>query len=159
MLRLKFFFKLSGGGQPPNFFYESKDNQKWGLHAKFQGSSSKTVDLHPPPLRGDGIWNSPFSPEVSQKGFHILSGQLYLRSNERSNSNFDCRNGFLGIDYICLDTSHDQIENFSKIVRRGSAPPGGGSDPQFFKINQKIFTKEACMQNFTGLAQKLCETP
>ena len=33
----------------PIFFYDSKDNRKWGLDAKSQTSSSKTVDLHPHP--------------------------------------------------------------------------------------------------------------
>ena len=55
--RKKLGFELSGGSTPPPlkvdstpiFFYESKDNHKWGLHAKFQTSSSKTVDLHPHP--------------------------------------------------------------------------------------------------------------
>ena len=32
-------------------------------------------------------------------------------------------NGFLGVDYICLDTSHGKIENFSEIVRGGQPPP------------------------------------
>ena len=31
------------------FLYESKDIHKGGLHAKFQESSSKTVDLQPHP--------------------------------------------------------------------------------------------------------------
>ena len=54
----------------------------------------------------------------------ILGGQLNLRSNKRSNSNFDCRNGFLGVDYICLDASHDKIKFFFKIVN-GGLPPSG----------------------------------
>ena len=57
---------------------------------------------------------------------------LDLRSNKRSNSNFDCRNGFLGVDYICLDTSHGKIENFSKIVRGVQPPSRGGRTPNFF---------------------------
>ena len=61
----------------------------------------------------------------------VVSIQLDFRSNGRSNSNFDCRNGFLGVDYICLDTSHDQIENFSKIVRGGQLPQGGVRPPLF----------------------------
>ena len=36
--------------------------------------------------------------------FFYLAGlavQLNLRSSERSKLIFDCRNGFLGVDYIC----------------------------------------------------------
>ena len=47
--KIENFSKIVRGGQPPIFFYESKHNHKWGLHAKFQTSSSKTVDLHPHP--------------------------------------------------------------------------------------------------------------
>ena len=44
---------------------------------------------------------------------------LDLRSNGRSKPNFDYRNGFLGVDYIGLDTSHDKIEDFTQNVRGG----------------------------------------
>ena len=64
-----------------------------------------------------------------------MAGQLDLRSNGRSNSKFDCRNGFLGVDYIGLDTSHDEIEHFTEKVRRGSAPNIRGSDPHLFSPN------------------------
>ena len=62
----------------------------------------------------------------------FVAGQLDLRSNERSNSNFDCKNGFLGVDYIGLDTLHGKIEHFAKIVEKGSAPPQEGVTPNFF---------------------------
>ena len=88
--------------------------------------------------------------------YRFLTGLHNINKGKiRSKSNFDCRNGFLGVDYICLDTSHGKIENFSKIVRGGQPPLKGGSDPQFFSMNQKIITNEACMQNFRRLAQKL----
>ena len=64
----------------------------------------------------------------------FVAGQLDLRSNERSNSNFDCKNGFLGVDYIGLDTSYDKIEDFTQNVR-GVRPPltrGGGPTANFF---------------------------
>ena len=47
----------------------------------------------------------------------FVAGQLDLRSNERSNSNFDCKNGFLGVDYIGFDTLHGKIEHFTQIAR------------------------------------------
>ena len=64
-----------------------------------------------------------------------MAGQLDLRSNERSNSNFDCRNGFLGVDYIGLDTSYDKIEDFTQNVRGGRAPRGGLT-PNFLLENK-----------------------
>ena len=60
--------------------------------------------------------------------FAGLAGQTALRSNERSNSNFDCRNGFLGVDYIGLDTSYDKIEDFTQNVRGVQPPPPFGGD-------------------------------
>ena len=30
--------------------------------------------------------------------------------------NFDCKNGFLGVDYIGLDTLHGKIEHFTQIA-------------------------------------------
>ena len=72
----------------------------------------------------------------------FVAGQLDLRSNERSNSNFDCRNGFLGVDYIGLDTLHGKIEHFTQIARGGSPPHMGGSDPHFFSRNQNGFTND-----------------
>ena len=57
------------------------------MHAEFEGSSSNIVDLHPHPY------------------FELfVADQLDLRSNESSNSNLDCRNGFLG-------KKHGKIKN------------------------------------------------
>ena len=42
----------------------------------------------------------------------VSAGQPDFRSNDGSNFNFDCRNGFLGIDYIGLDTSQSKIDGF-----------------------------------------------
>ena len=78
--------------------------------------------------------------------FAGLAGQTALRSNERSNSNFDCRNGFLGVDYICLDTSHEKMEkkNFENFSN-------------FFKpiglINFQKFGKKKLSQNQTKFCQ------
>ena len=52
-----------------------------------------------------------------------MAGQLDLRSNERSNSNFDCRNGFIVVDYIGLDTLDEKNEHSTKNGGVGSAPP------------------------------------
>ena len=52
-----------------------------------------------------------------------LISAIFGRST-RSKSNFDCRNEFLVVDYIGLDTSYDKIEDFTQNVRGGS-PPGG----------------------------------
>ena len=52
--------------------------------------------------------------DLAQKFQLFVASQLDLRSNERSNSNFDCKNGFLGVDYIGLDTLHEKIEHFSE---------------------------------------------
>ena len=62
-----------------------------------------------------------------------LNRNLGLRSNKRSNLIFDCRNGFLGVDYIGLDTSYDKIEDYPK-CQGGSPPPplGGGVRPPIF---------------------------
>ena len=93
-----------------------------------------------------------------------MTSQLDLWSNRRSNSNFNCRNGFLGVDYIGLDTSYDKIEEFTQNVRGASPPPRGGQPsstahgdvrPQIFSRNQKILPKEACMPKIKPLAQKL----
>ena len=53
----------------------------------------------------------------------------------KSKSNFDCRNGFLGVDYIGLDTSYDKIEDFTQNVR-GGRPPLGGPTPNFLLENK-----------------------
>ena len=85
----------------------------------------------------------------------FLAGQLDLRSNDRSKSNFDCRNGFLEVDYIGLDTSYDMIEDFTQNVRGVSPPHGGRSDRQFFFRKLKLITIEACKPKITVLAQKM----
>ena len=62
----------------------------------------------------------------------FLAGQHDLQSKKRSKSNFDCRNEFLVVDYIGLDTSYDKIEDFTQNVRGGVAPPlWGGLTPNF----------------------------
>ena len=65
--------------------------------------------------------------DLAQKFQLFVAGQLDLRSNERSNLNFDCRYGFLGVDYIYLDTSFVPIKVGSPGGGRGggSGPPGG----------------------------------
>ena len=51
----------------------------------------------------------------------------------QSNSNLDCRYGFLGVDYIGLDTSYDNIEDLTQNVRGGGQPPAwGGVRPPIF---------------------------
>ena len=65
------------------------------------------------------------------RSYTYLAGQIDLRSNERSKSNFDCRNAFLGVDYIGLDTSYDKIEDFTQNVR-------GGPTPIFFLENKSL---------------------
>ena len=76
----------------------------------------------------------------------ILASQLVLRSNERSNSNFDCRNGFLEVDYIGLDTLHEKIGHFTEKAGGGQPPPTwGGPTPIFFpeiKIHSQM--RPAC---------------
>ena len=76
----------------------------------------------------------------------FLAGQLDLLSNERSNSNFDCRNGFLGVDYIGLDTLHGKIGHFTEKAGGVSPPPTwGGPTPIFFpeiKIHSQM--RPAC---------------
>ena len=74
-----------------------------------------------------------------------MAGQLDLRSNERSNSNFDCKNGFLGVDYIGLDTLHGKIEHFTQIARGGRPPHMGGPTPIIFlEIKMDSQTRPAC---------------
>ena len=51
---------------------------------------------------------------------------------KRLKSNFYCRNGILGVNYIGLDTSYDKIEDFTQNVREGQPPIWRGSNPQFF---------------------------
>ena len=83
--------------------------------------------------------------DLAQKFQLFVAGQLDLRSNERSNSNFDCRNGFLGVDYIGLDTLHEKIGHFTEKKRGGQPPPMGGSDPHFFpEIKIQSQTRPAC---------------
>ena len=43
----------------------------------------------------------------------VNAGQHDLWSTNGSNFNFDCRNGFLGVDVIGLDTSHSKIDGYS----------------------------------------------
>ena len=101
------------------------------MHAEFEGSSLNIVDLHPHPY------------------FQLfVAGQLDLRSNERSNSNFDCRNGFLGVDYIGLDTLHEKIGLFTK-------NSGGGSPFLHRGCLTPIFFLEIKMDSQTRLACKI----
>ena len=79
---------------------KSKYIHKRDLHAEFESSSSNIVDLHCTPIL---IFSHVF-----------VAGQRDLRSNERSNSNFDCKNGFLGVDYKGLDTLHEKIGHFTE---------------------------------------------
>ena len=77
----------------------------------------------------------------------FLAGQLDLRSNDRSKSNFDCRNGFLVVDYIGLDTSYDKIEDFTQNVREGRVPtPPGGIRP-----NDRSKSNFDCRNGFLGV--------
>ena len=82
-----------------------------------------------------------------------MAGQLDLRSNERSKSNFDCRNGFLGVDYIGFDTLHGKIEHFTQNAK------GGGPTPIFFSRNQSKITNEACMQKSSSKTVDLLPPP
>ena len=93
-----------------------------------------SVDLHPTQI------------------FFYFGWSTWFPENERSNSNFDWRNGFLGVDYICLDTSHDQIENFWKIVR-GSAPPRGVRPP-IFEYEMKDIHKGGLHAEFQSSSSK-----
>ena len=70
--------------------------------------AKKTVDLH-----------------LTHNFSYFLAGQLDLQSKKRSKSNFDCRNEFLVVDYIGLDTSYDKIEDFTQNVRGGRPPRAG----------------------------------
>ena len=67
----------------------------------------------------------------------FVAGQLDLRSNERSNSNFDCKNGFLGVDYIGLDTLHGKIEHFTQIARGGQPPSHMGGPTPIFDLENE----------------------
>ena len=65
---------------------------------------------------------------------------IFQLSQYGSKFNFDCRNRFLGVDYIGLDISQSKIDGFYQ---------GGG-----IGIG-KIITKEACMPKITVLAPKM----
>ena len=55
----------------------------------------------------------------------VSAGQPDLQSNDGSNFNFDCRIGFLGVDYIGLDTSQSKIDGFCEGGADPPSPNGG----------------------------------
>ena len=76
-------------------------------------------------------------------------------SNVESSFNFDCRNGFLGVNYIGLDISHSKIDVFCwgggtiSWLQKVAVHPSGEEK----KIGiLKIITTGACMSKITVLA-------
>ena len=99
---------------------------KWRLYARFGDLRLKTGGV--PPF------------EKSKK---IVENRRFLENGwPKSKSNTG--NGFLGVDYIYLDTSYVPIKVNLPGGEGGRFPPSGGGWVKFFFKIEKYFEKHAC---------------